>query len=98
MGATGIEPVTSAVSKLLEVFQRAPWNGELPANPPVRAAFSSFIIFKWFAAFFILLCTRCARGSKRMIDSPHQEADTEHPEERAFLLRTWRSVREGQQC
>jgi hypothetical protein len=72
VGATGIEPVTSAVSKLLGLFQRAPMNGRLGKNLQVRAAFSPFIAFHWFAAFFTVTCTRCAREPETTLDAGAQ--------------------------
>ena len=59
--------MTSAVSRLLEAFQRALWNGEFRANPPVRDAFSPFIIFQWFAVFFLVLASQQGGRKRRFL-------------------------------
>jgi hypothetical protein len=58
VGATGIEPVTSAVSKLLGVFQRALAGGRFGENPPSQLRFRLSSSFTGLRRFSL----SCGRG------------------------------------
>ena len=62
MGATGIEPVTSAVSKLLGPFQRALAGRRFRENPPSQLRFRLSSSFTGLRSLFTVMCTRCGRG------------------------------------
>ena len=61
VGATGIEPVTSAVSRLLRALRHALPRLVFPAKSLVRSPFPCITSHR-FAVILTVMCTRCARG------------------------------------